>query len=247
MTVPLIVSVGMPRAGSGWQYNLLHDLVVAGGGDDARQIRRRFLLGRILTEVNCNIGAFTYKRLLPVMVPSILGRTYVIKAHAGPSPLAQRLIQTGKIRLSYIYRDPRDALLSAYEYGQRKRKAGRTGAFSDLGSIEDAIDFMGVYVRISDAWLACSQALHTRYEDLLLNYGKQAQRLVSFLGLDPGKNEVRAVVEKYQPQKGSHEQVGTHFVRGKIGRYREKLTPRQQHLCIERFGPYLNRMGYPIP
>ena len=27
---PLIVSVGMPRAGSGWHYNLIHDLVVAG-------------------------------------------------------------------------------------------------------------------------------------------------------------------------------------------------------------------------
>jgi hypothetical protein len=45
----------MPRAGSGWHYNLIHDLVVAGGGQDARQIRQRFHLERFLTEVNCNM------------------------------------------------------------------------------------------------------------------------------------------------------------------------------------------------
>ena len=35
----LILSVGMPRAGSGWYYNLTHDLIVSSGGQDARQVR----------------------------------------------------------------------------------------------------------------------------------------------------------------------------------------------------------------
>lgn len=50
------VSAGMPRAGSGWFYNIMHDLVVAMGGEDAREIRRRFLLQPILTEINCSFG-----------------------------------------------------------------------------------------------------------------------------------------------------------------------------------------------
>ena len=72
------LAVGMPRAGTGWHYNLIHDLVVAAGGRDAREIRRRYLLSPILTEVNCNIGALTKKRLIPVMVPSILGNHFAI-------------------------------------------------------------------------------------------------------------------------------------------------------------------------
>ena len=52
----IILSVGMPRAGSGWYYNLTNDLILATGGQDARQIRKKYHLGRILTEVNCNIG-----------------------------------------------------------------------------------------------------------------------------------------------------------------------------------------------
>jgi hypothetical protein len=246
MKAPLIVSVGMPRAGSGWHYNLLHDLVVLGGGKDARQIRKRFLLGSILTEVNCNIGAFTTKRLLPVMVPAYLGTTYTIKAHAGPSPLLLRLIKSGAVKPTYIYRDPRDALLSAYEYGERKREAGRGGAFSELDTIEVAIEFMGEYVRISESWLAIESALHTRYEDLLQNYTTEANRMLAFLNLDSDQPGIHALVEKYHPQQGRGDQVGTHFVKGKIGRYQEKLTPDQQRLCLDAFGPYLAKMGYPL-
>jgi hypothetical protein len=247
MVSPLIVAVGMPRAGSGWHYNLVHDIVVAAGGQDARVIRQRYLLQRILTEVNCNIGAFTAKRLLPVMVPTLFEKTYVIKAHAGPSPLAHRLIKNRRIIPLYIYRDPRDALLSAFEYGQRKRDVSRAGAFSDLKTIEEAIAFMTEYVRISESWMACKLALHTRYEDLVYNYPVESKRLVDFLGLDIRDEAIRMVVQRYQPDKGHSDQKGIHFVKGKVGRYREHLTEEEQKLCLKAFGGYLGSMGYPIP
>ena len=57
---------------------------------------------------------------------------------------------------------------------------------------------------------------------------------------------IRSVVDQYRPDKGSSEQIGTHFVKGKIGRYREKLALEQQQLCLDAFGPYLERMGYPV-
>jgi hypothetical protein len=89
----IIVSLGMPRAGSGWYYNLTNDLMLANGAQDAHQIRQRYHLENILTEVNCNIGALTTRRLLAVLVPALRGNTFVIKAHAGPTPLARGLIR----------------------------------------------------------------------------------------------------------------------------------------------------------
>lgn len=247
MVSQLIVAIGMPRAGSGWHYNLIHDLVLAAGGADARKVRRQFLLHRILTEVNCNIGSFTAKRLLPVMVPALLNKRYVIKAHAGPTPLLLQLVRLGMVRALYIYRDPRDALLSAYEYGQRKHLAGRGGAFSDLDSIEKAIDFMVGYVAISEDWIACERALHTRFEDLVMNYREEAERLVGFLGLNLQNEGIQRVIQRYQPERGHAEQRGTHYVKGVVGRYREKLTAKEQDRCIQAFSGYLNARGYPIP
>jgi hypothetical protein len=182
-----------------------------------------------------------------VMIPTLLGNSFVIKAHAGPSSLALRLVRSGWMLPTYIYRDPRDALLSAFEYGLRKRNVGRSGAFATLNTLEEAITFMADYVRISESWLVCEQALHTRYEDLLLNYWEEADRLVKFLAVDPDSEAIKNVIDRYHPHKGSNDQVGTHFVKGQIGRYRAVMSVEQQRLCIQAFGPYLEKMGYPLP
>jgi len=242
----VILSVGMPRAGSGWYYNLTHSLIVASGGGDSRQIRKQYRLARYLTEVNCNIGTLSPHRLIPVMIPSLLGNTYTIKLHAGPTATASWLIQRGWIRPTYIYRDPRDALLSAFEYGQRKRKTGRRGPFSDLVTIDKAIDFMLEYIQISEAWLAYEYVLHVRYEDLLLNYDVEAARLANFFAIDPHDPTIKAVLDQYRPSQGGSKAKGTHFVKGKIGRYRQALTSEQQARCLHVFGPYLERMNFPI-
>lgn len=242
----IILSVGMPRAGSGWYYNLTHALALAAGYQDAHSIRQRYHLQRILTEVNCNIGALNYRRLLAVLLPSLLGNTFVIKAHAGPTPFALNLVRRGWIRPAYIYRDPRDAMLSAFENGQRSLQKGHPNAFSHLTSFETSLDFMLDYLRIWEAWMACDQALHSRYEDLLFDYESQASRLVTFLGLDAENESVCAVIEKFRPESARSGQKGLHFSQGKTGRFRHKMSPEQQAILAEKFGPYLQRMGYAI-
>jgi hypothetical protein len=240
----LILSIGMPRAGSGWYYNLTHDLVTASGGKDARQIRQRYLLGRILTEVNCNIGALTPPRLLAVLLPAALGNTFVVKAHAAPTPLALDLIRRGWVQAAYIYRDPRDAMLSAYDNGQRALKKGRPNAFSHLTDFDKSVDFMLEYLRIWEAWMACSQVQHTRFEDFKEDYDGEAARLVAFLRLDGGSQPVQAVIERYRPEKARARQKGIHFNKGRSGRFRERFSPSEQEILAEKFGPYLERMGY---
>ncbi len=241
----LYLSVGMPRAGSGWYYNLMHDLVVAGGGSDARQVRRKFYLARILTEVNCNIGALTPWRLIPAWIPALLGNSYVIKAHAGPTPLARLFLHQKWMKAAYIYRDPRDAMLSAFENGQNALKNGRQNAFSQLRDFPTTLQFMRDYVSISDAWMACPQVLHTRYEDLLEDYDKEAGRLIDFLEIAEG-DATRAILDHYRPaQARAADQQGLHFRKGKVGRFNQAYSLEQKQACLDAFGTYLERMGYP--
>jgi len=242
----IILSVGMPRAGSGWYYNLTNDLMLANGAQNARQIRERYHLQSILTEVNCNIGALTPRRLIAVMAPSLLGNTFVIKAHAAPTPLALQMIQLGMVRATYIYRDPRDAMLSAIENGQRARQRGQPNAFSHLTDFEAALDFTLANARIWEGWMKCSSVLHTRYEDLLANYDAQAGRLITFLGLDQEGGTLNSVVDKYRPGIAQPDQKGLHFSQGKIGRFRQKLPEDQREILAEKLEPYLERMGYEV-
>lgn len=243
----LILSVGMPRAGSGWHYNLIHDLVVADHHQNARDIRSKYHLERFLTEVNCNIGTLAAKRLLPVLVPSLLGNTFAIKAHAGPSSTSVSLINQNLIRATYIYRDPRDAMLSAYEHGQRSRAAGQKNAFAHLHTFEDTLTFMQQYLSIWEAWIQQEKVFCSKYEDLLENYSDQINPLLKHLEINSNNPQVLNVVDRYRPQLSQQaDQRGLHFRKGKIGRFRDAFNTEQQALLNQSFAPFLGKMGYEL-
>src|SRR5512145_2476253 len=231
----IVLSVGMPRAGSGWHYNLVHDLMKTTGSADAREIREKYNLQNILTEVNCNIGVLSARRLGMVAIPALMGKTFVIKAHAGPTPASRLLQSLGLLRITYIYRDPRDAMLSAYDFGQRALQKGRPNAFSHLTDFEKSLEFIMDYVHIWEKWVKEKNVLTARYEDLLMNYDSEVSRLVGYLKLDGSRPEVQKVTEAYRPAAAEGQQ-GLHFYKGRIGRFRESYTVEQQTVLKERMG-----------
>ncbi|MGE5641919.1 MAG: sulfotransferase domain-containing protein [Byssovorax cruenta] len=241
----IILSVGMPRAGSGWHYNLVHDLMRTTGCADAREIREKYRLQDILTEVNCNIGVLSARRLGRAAIPALMGNTFVIKAHAGPTTASRLLQRLGLLRITYIYRDPRDAMLSAFEYGQRALQKGRPNAFSHLTDFQKSLNFIMEYVHIWDRWNREQNVLIARYEDLLTNYDDEVRRLVGFLKLNGSNPDVEKVIESYRPGAAEGQQ-GLHFYKGKIGRFRESYSAEEQAILRERLSPYLTRMGYEI-
>lgn len=241
----IILSVGMPRAGSGWHYNLINDLMRTSGAVDARDIRERYRLQAILTEVNNNIGVLSARRLGLVTLPVLVGNTFVIKAHAGPTLSSRTLQSLGLLRVTYIYRDPRDAMLSAFEYGQRGLQRGRPNAFSHLTDFRKSLDFIMDYVRIWDRWMKEKNMFITRYEDLQTNYANEVARMVKFLKLNGDKPDVQKVIEDYH-QPVMEGQKGLHFNKGKIGRFREAYTAEEQAILKEKMSSYLPRMGYEI-
>ncbi len=247
MNAVLYLAVGMPRAGSGWHYNLMHDLVVAGGGSDAHEMRRRwFLLKPVLTEVNLNIRALSSKRLAVAQIPTLLGHSYTIKTHSALTPIARELIEKGELRASYIYRDPRAALLSALEYGERAREAGRNNAFSHLESFAEGLDFVQQYLRIWEDWTTLEEVHCMRYEDLKGNYAGETAKLAEFLGLDAGDSQVQAVLAKHHPDQAAKERKGQHFQHGEAERFRKVFSGEELKRANLAFEGYLKRMGYSI-
>ncbi len=243
----ITLAAGMPRAGSGWHYNLIHDLVVANGGREARLMRTRYHLNWTLTAVNCNIGTLSLPRLLAATVPTLLpGNQYVIKAHAGPTATLRLFMRLRLLRAAYIYRDPRDALLSALEHGEHSRQSGHRNAFTDLTDFERGLAFMQTYVAISQAWIALPGVLVTRYENFIIAYDVEAERIARFLQADPQAQAIQQVINRYRPRQAAQsEQKGLHFRKGKIGRFRDVFNPAQQEACRQAFGSYLDKMGYP--
>ncbi len=173
----------------------------------------------------------------------LMGNTFVIKAHAAPTSASRLLSTLGLLRITYIYRDPRDAMLSAYDFGQRALAKGRPNAFSHLSDFEKSVDFMMEYVHIWEKWMTEKNVLIARYEDLLTNYDAESAKLVDYLKLDGSRPEVHAVIEKYRPDAAEGQQ-GLHFYKGKIGRFRESYNEEQKSVLKQKLGSYLTQMGY---
>ena len=208
----IVLSVGMPRAGSGWHYNLVNDLMKTTGSVDARDIRKRYHLAHILTEANCNIGVLSIKRLGMAALPALFN-TFVIKAHTGPTNTSRLLSALGLLRITYIYRDPRDAMFSAYDFGQQALAKGHPNAFSHLSDFDKSMNFMMQHVRIWEKWMNEKNVLIARYEDLLMNYDDELTKLAEFLKLDRSRPEVKKVIEDYRPD-AAEKQEGASILQG---------------------------------
>lgn len=244
MSPGLIISAGMPRAGSGWYYNLVHDLVVAGGGQNAREIRKKYYLQDFLTEVNCNISTLKFLRLMPVLIPTVFGNKYVVKTHAGPTRFSNWLNRSGRISMTYIFRDPRAALLSAYEYGQKAIKKDRENAFSQLKSIDEAGEFMKFYIRIWEAWSQADNVLMVRYENFIIDYPLEYKRLLDHLDLKVDQTQGDHIFDEYRPEKGQSGRKGTHFSKGQAERFRDEFSPNQLEQFTTMFETEISQMGY---
>ncbi len=241
----LFINIGMPRSGTLWRYKLIRDLVIAGGGQDGTQIRKQYLLYPFISGLNADINTLSTKRLLPAMVPSLLGKSYTLNTHDGPSPFAYQMLQKGNIKAVYGYRDPRDCILSILEYSQRAY-ARYSAVFLELKTVEEATDFFQIYLDIWDEWEQAPNTLIIKYEMLLAEFNTTVDSIVSHLGLEIPQSKLIEVKEQFQPKQKPIKDHSTHFVHGVAHRYKQAFSADELSYLNNRLGPYLEKMGYEI-
>ncbi|GAB4454256.1 MAG: hypothetical protein Kow00120_24120 [Anaerolineae bacterium] len=241
----IVFSAGMPKSGSAWYFNLTNDLLIAAGHEDVRDIRARYGLQSVLKHHNCNIDKHTTANVLRVVVPHLLGHTFAVKTHDSPTRTLRALMAAGVVKAAYIYRDPRDVAVSAFDHGERLRSRGEEGIFTQATNLEAAILLVKRWLLIWEAWMHCPNVITTRYEDLLADPAQALARLAAFIGLDVPGATIQQVVDGYAPAQLSAGKAGhVNFNKGVVGRYREVMSQRELDLCQEHFGPYLQQMGY---
>jgi len=244
----MVLSVGMQKAGTAWYFNITNDLLQAAGHQDIRYLRNRYHLQRFMTERNCNIGTPRMLKLLFVSLPHWFGNTYVVKTHEGPTKALLGLIDMGMVKATYMYRDPRDVALSAFEHGEKIRRSGSASStgFDRLTTMESAIEFASGLLPVWRQWAASGRALLVRYEDMRKNPYREGERLVKHLNIDVPQEVLRSIIEQYEIKNGSTESLPhpLHFNKGITGRWEEKLTEEQVELCRTLYGGYIRKMGY---
>lgn len=246
----IVISAGMVKAGTGWYFNMTNDLLVAAGYQDVRDVRDRFKLHDFMLHINCNIGALTTRKLLRLMVPHLRGNTFVVKTHEGPNRSLRYFMAAGAVKATYIYRDPRDVILSLKDFITGKKTGEEARVFEEM-DLTTGLQRSKPILRVWEGWDRYQQrfgnAFIVRYEDLSADPVRVMADLAAYLGLDLSDALIREIAVKYRPDTLDQEKSGTlHFNKGIINRFLEELDPDQQAMANEWFAPYLARMGYKI-
>ena len=241
----IIMNVGMPRSGTLWRYKLIRDLVIASGGKDGVQIRNKYFLQPFIGLPNADLNTITAKRLLPASIPSILGESYVLNSHAGPTNFSQYLIKTGNMKVIYGFRDPRDCILSILEYSGRALPQ-YSASFLKVQTVEDAIKFMEVYLEIWEGWRETENTLILRYEDMIENYDSCIERIISYLDLKLPGSKLSLIKSIYLPKQKPKEGVKIHFEHGKVNRFRDNFNQNELETLNNSYQQLLIKMGYEI-
>lgn len=242
----IVLSASMKKAGSGWYFNLTNDLIVAAGGSDVRALRERYRLHPALQGGNCQVNRSQPLAAARVLLPHVRGETFVVKTHGRPWWAVRAGLAAGVFRATYIYRDPRDVVLSILDHGRKLREAGPSAnAAAALGTVEQAASYVERLVEVWEEWAACGAALPVRYEDLVAEPQAEAERLAGFLHLDLSAAAIGRVVERYRGGgQTAADRRNLHVGRGGVRRFETEMGPRDRALCERRFRAVLPRMGY---
>ena len=253
----IIISASMPRSASLWYRNLTVDILKAGGHANPDMKTILDAMGR---SVPRNVNQLGYRAMKQLCIHG--GKySFPVKTHASPSWHVKRQFENKTLKGTYIYRDPRDVIVSALELGQKNREhgdakryflAGPYKSFARFYTLEGAIKWVNwqLFPRWKK-WMGCKNILTTKYEDLVLNTANEIHRLAAYLEIALSEKQIEKILAKYTTDntgkiKDDFWRPGRGYLKnkGKIGRYKEKLSDAEQALCNQRLHRCLSMMGY---
>ena len=256
----LLITAGMQKAGSSWHCNMVGELAVRAGHEPTRDWRDRAGLQDVLGPWHTpGVGRTWGRRLRRIDAARPRGLWVVFKTHERPWPTLRRMLADGRARASYVYRDPRDVVISAGRHGERQRAGGdrqdllhrlRLRGFGRLTTPEVTARWVRRRLLPTwDAWSRVPGVLMLKYEDLNRDPAEGLRRSRDHFGIPVDDAAVAEVAEAFKPEslkkaRASAVSGALHLDAARVGRHKEMLSDDQIAYCERLFAPWLAKMGY---
>jgi hypothetical protein len=242
----LVISAGMQKSGSGYLYNLLNALLYETYLTDARSLKEQYQLHDLMQWHNNNIGRPTFHKLFKLWIISRKESPYTVKTHEAPGLGLRILHFLTALKVIYIFRDPRDVILSAIDHGIRSLRENEHSHFAELIEFDDALRQVTVWVEIWRKYNAMRNVLMIKYEDLHCDALKTMKRIEDFLEISVSPATKENILWQYSRNNPSREGLGLHFNKATAFRYETEMNFDEKRKCRQALGKHLEMMGYSL-
>ena len=244
----LIINPGMQKSGSAYLYNLINELVVAADGTDAGEVKKKYKLGWLMRQANNNIGRPFFWKLFLLWLISIKEAPFVVKTHSGPTLAVKLFNALGLVKIIYIYRDPRDVMLSAIDHGKRIRAQGESHTFASFTNIDIALKNTANWVKRWERYNKMPGTLMIKYEDLLSKTGSSLAEIAKHLDISRVSyyEELTAIIWKYNKSNNQTNKGSLHLNKAKAFRYKHEMDKQDLEKINNKLGEKIKNMGYDV-
>jgi len=232
----IVFSYGITKSGSTLAFELIKGCLESAGH---RQLR----LADGLVEPEHGINFLAIRRHEPEDIERLIAAVpqdtiIAVKTHdsfaARHRPVIEAACREGTVLAQVVHRDPRDTCLSMVDAGAAARAAGHQ-AFSELATLDDALDAVTRQMRNLERWLAMPHVLEFEYEELVTRPYDCIEKIADTLGIEP---------EPGQAYRHAYVDAFTQKNKARLSRHRQEMAPADAARIVERFRPYMERHGY---
>lgn len=234
-----VLSASASRSGSRWYFHLTNTVLKLAGKADSFVICEKYKLPFV--NANAYLNEIQWYKLLCLSLIALAEDTFAVKTHSGPTRTLRLLSQVAQVKITYIYRDPRDRVLSALEQGARSRENG-DNLFSSIHSLEDAIKHIKSSYRILTQWQQLHSVFFVRYEDLVDDPVGVMFNTAQFLNLPIDKARVEQAIALVGERQNTR-QVG--YYKGGT-RYQNGFSNAELDQINEALHQEILGFGYPL-
>jgi len=242
----LILSGSLPKSGSTWLFHMTDALLLASGRPGIQELRTRCGLEGVIPQRHCDIGYTNPTKLLRLLPATLRGHDLLVRTHFAPSTSFRLMMALGLAKATYVYRDPRDVVLSAMDHGQRGRDCGSEHELMALTTLDKAIDYTRDRLMPHfHAWMDTPGILKLRYEDLTDDTPGSLALVAKYLHLGLKPQAIRAVAERFDKSAmGKGDRVQMLVNRATAARFRSEMSDEQIRVTTDAFADELQVMGY---
>jgi len=236
----IYLSASLPKSASTLLYAYTEEMLHASGRRNGQAALRRLIQEGRLQGVDTFLEHVRFKEVLYLLWLNLWNGDVLIKTHAAPGFWVRQLVRLGLMRASYIYRDPRDVLLSGMDHARRTAETPMA-RFQHYDSLENGLLHLKWILRRTNWWLDFGKAHFMTYEGLLTQPQTELVKLSRYFGWSLTEAQIEAIIQQEAKARSYGKRQ---FNTGKLSRYAKEMSPAQQARCREVLGADIKRLGF---